>query len=106
MTERADHAGADAPIACWRLVVRGRVQGVGYREACLHAARAIGISGWVRNRSDGSVEALACGPGAALERFARWMRQGPSLARVDDLAIVPEPVPQPAPAAFERLATR
>jgi acylphosphatase len=96
---------AAAP-ACWRLVAHGRVQGVGYRDACVHAARAIGVAGWVRNRADGSVEVQACADHAVLERFARWMRRGPSLARVDELTIVPEAVPQPPPTAFVRQATR
>lgn len=93
------------PVGCLRLVARGRVQGVNYRAACVNAARAIGVAGWVRNRLDGSVEALACAPLDQLERFAMWMRQGPSLARVDDLEITKAELPQPVPSSFERRST-
>jgi acylphosphatase len=52
-----------------RLAIFGRVQGVGYRWSLSAEARALGLSGWVRNRSDGSVEALICGtPSARVER--------------------------------------
>jgi len=69
-----------------RLVIRGRVQGVGYRDAAVQAAFEFGVCGWVRNRPDGSVEALAQGEPEALERFAAWCRRGPPLARVADVA--------------------
>lgn len=94
-----------APVGCLRLIARGRVQGVNYRAACVNAARAIGVTGWVRNRLDGSVEALACAPPDQLERFAVWMRQGPTLACVDDLAITKAELPQPVPSTFERRPT-
>ncbi|MFO1315940.1 MAG: acylphosphatase [Burkholderiales bacterium] len=70
-----------------RLVVRGRVQGVGYRHAAVEAARGIGVAGWVRNRPDGTVEALAQGTAADVERFVAWCRRGPPLARVDDVEV-------------------
>jgi acylphosphatase len=69
-----------------RLVIRGRVQGVGYRDAAVQAAFEFGVCGWVRNRPDGSVEALAQGEPEALERFVSWCRRGPPLARVADVA--------------------
>ena len=65
-----------------RLVVRGRVQGVGFRDAMGTAAAAHGIAGWVRNRADGSVEAVVCGPVAAVEAMLAWTRQGPRGAHV------------------------
>ena len=68
-----------------RLLIRGRVQGVGYRDAAVQAACSLGLCGWVRNRRDGSVEALAQGAPDAVERFAVWCRRGPPLARVDDI---------------------
>jgi acylphosphatase len=68
-----------------RLVIRGRVQGVGYRDAAVQAASECGVAGWVRNRSDGSVEALAQGQPEAVERFAAWCRCGPPLARVTEV---------------------
>src|SRR6185369_14383891 len=59
-----------------RLVrVRGRVQGVGYRHACVQQARALGVSGWVRNRMDDSVEALLQGTPEQLARMCEWMRE-------------------------------
>jgi acylphosphatase len=65
-----------------RLVIRGVVQGVGFRYAAVQAAEREGIAGWVRNLRDGSVEALAQGDDAAVERFAAWCRRGPRGARV------------------------
>jgi acylphosphatase len=75
--------------AASRLVIEGRVQGVGYRWWAVQAARQLGLAGWVRNRADGSVEALAIGPQAALDRFAEACRQGPAHAAVVDVRITP-----------------
>jgi acylphosphatase len=68
-----------------RLVVRGRVQGVGYRHAAVQAAAEAGVTGWIRNRSDGTVEAFVQGSPVAVEAFAAWCRRGPPLARVTDV---------------------
>jgi acylphosphatase len=76
---------ADAMIAR-RLVVSGRVQGVGYRAAMIEAAHAIGISGWVRNRDDGTVEAVVQGEDERIERMLTWCRRGPPAARVTEIA--------------------
>jgi acylphosphatase len=65
-----------------RLVARGRVQGVFYRASTREQARALGLTGWVRNLPDGSVEVLAEGPRERLERLVAWCRQGPPAARV------------------------
>jgi acylphosphatase len=66
-----------------RLVtIRGRVQGVGYRYFVEHEARARGVEGWVRNRRDGSVEAVFAGPAAAVTAMVAACRRGPSSARV------------------------
>jgi acylphosphatase len=67
-----------------RIRVVGLVQGVGFRAATHHAARQIGVRGWVRNLSDGSVEAFAEGEAAAVTAFADWCRHGPAWARVDE----------------------
>lgn len=89
-----------------RLVrVRGRVQGVGFRDACAQAAAALGVAGWVRNRADGSVEALLHGSPDALDRLQRWLRDGIPAARVDALDAQPVETPSPAPTRFERRPT-
>ena len=77
-----------------RLVISGRVQGVGYRAWMIDKAAALGLSGWVRNRADGAVEALIAGDVAAVEEMSRLCRRGPRMARVvsieEDLAEAPE----------------
>lgn len=65
--------------------VRGRVQGVGFRYALRREAERSGVRGWVRNRSDGSVEALVQGEAQAVARLVAWARHGPPAARVDEL---------------------
>jgi len=65
-----------------RLTIRGRVQGVGYRVWARDEARRMGVDGWTRNRHDGSVEILAIGDRAALERLADACRRGPPGAAV------------------------
>jgi acylphosphatase len=64
------------------LRITGTVQGVGYRYALQREAERLGLGGWVRNRRDGSVEALAQGPPAALDALTVWARRGPPAARV------------------------
>ena len=77
-----------------RLVISGRVQGVGYRDWMARRARELGLDGWVRNRADGTVEALIAGDVAAVEEMARLCRRGPRLAEVvsivEDLADPPD----------------
>jgi acylphosphatase len=77
-----------------RLVIAGRVQGVGYRVWMLQKATALGLSGWVRNRADGKVEALIAGDMAAVEEMSRLCRRGPRMAEVssidEDMADPPE----------------
>jgi len=63
--------------------VCGRVQGVSFRYFVLSAARRLGLTGWVRNLPDGSVELIAEGPHADLDSLVEACRQGPSMARVD-----------------------
>ncbi len=72
-----------------RVIVRGRVQGVGYRFAMTDAALALGVAGWVRNRRDGTVEAGVQGDEASVERLIEWCRRGPPGARVTAVAVDP-----------------
>ena len=67
------------------LRIRGKVQGVYYRESSRREAMRLGLTGWVRNLSDGSVEAVAEGSPEALEEFIAWCRHGPPQARVTDV---------------------
>jgi acylphosphatase len=75
-----------------RMVVHGRVQGVGFRWSCIREADRLGVRGWVRNRPDGTVEAVAEGEVDAVERFVEWLRTGPRPARVDRVEVADEPV--------------
>src|SRR4051794_7704406 len=95
----------DVAIETWLARVHGRVQGVGFREACIEAAESLGVTGWVRNRSDGSVEALLQGPPATLERMRDWLRHGPPMAAVRELTVSPAPQQVPRLARFERRRT-
>ncbi|MEF3367028.1 acylphosphatase [Methylocystis sp. 9N] len=66
-----------------RLIIEGRVQGVGYRAFLIREALALELAGWTRNRRDGSVEAVAVGSRAALDALIDAARRGPRLARVE-----------------------
>ncbi len=75
-----------------RAFVTGRVQGVWFRKSTRDEATRLGLSGWVRNRSDGRVELVAEGVPDAVDRLIRWAHDGPRDARVDDVACEEEPV--------------
>jgi acylphosphatase len=68
-----------------RVVVRGRVQAVGFRAACRREATSAGVAGTVANRPDGAVEALFEGPADAVAAMLAWVRHGPPGARVDEV---------------------
>ena len=72
-----------------RLRIRGLVQGVGYRYALRREAQRQGVAGWVRNRSDGSVEALLQGAAERVSEVVAWARRGPPGSRVDEVEIDP-----------------
>ena len=72
-----------------RLTISGQVQGVGFRYALADEARARNLRGWVRNRRDGSVEAVIAGSEADVEAVIAWARRGPPAARVTRVAVEP-----------------
>jgi acylphosphatase len=72
-----------------RLTARGRVQGVWFRESMRREAERLGVAGWVRNRPDGSVEAVVQGSPEAVEALVAWARRGPEAAEVDSLEVTP-----------------
>lgn len=73
-----------------RVRIEGRVQGVGYRDWTERAAGELGLKGWVRNRRDGTVEALFAGPANAVAAMLARCKDGPSSARVTDIIVVEE----------------
>ncbi|MCM2288686.1 MAG: acylphosphatase [Sulfuritalea sp.] len=85
-----------------RLVIRGVVQGVGFRYSMLAQARLLGVTGWVRNRRDGSVEAMVAGDPAQIAEMLAWSRIGPAGAMVDEVMVEPA---SGEFAAFELLPT-
>jgi acylphosphatase len=66
----------------YRFAVSGQVQGVGFRYSAMAQARRLGLTGWVANLPDGSVQGVAAGPDEALGQFHAWLQRGPPAARV------------------------
>jgi acylphosphatase len=75
------------PIVRRHLVVRGRVQGVWFRESARRRASELGVGGWVRNRGDGAVEAELEGDAEAVAVLVDWFGRGPSGARVESIEV-------------------
>ncbi len=69
------------------VLIKGRVQGVNFRASTQSEARQSGVAGWVRNLSDGRVEAIFEGPESAVQQLIRWCHQGPSLAHVENIDV-------------------
>ena len=77
-------------MICRRVVVHGHVQGVFFRDSCRREAEKVGVAGWIRNRPDGTVEALFEGPEPAVQHMLTWVRQGPPYAEVDHVDVYEE----------------
>ena len=70
-----------------RFTIKGRVQGVFFRDSTRRVAESLGITGYAVNLSDGNVEVFACGDSAALDELAAWLKDGPRMAQVTDVAV-------------------
>lgn len=88
-----------------RLRIHGVVQGVYYRASTIQQAQVLGLSGWVRNRRDGSVEAFASGSADAVEKLIAWAHTGPASARVERVDVTEMPPPSEPMNGFRQLAT-
>ena len=86
-----------------RVRIEGRVQGVWFRAWTAQEATALGLDGWVRNRADGTVEALLAGPAEAVEAMVEACWTGPPAARVTDVAVSPADAPEEP--GFRQLTT-
>jgi acylphosphatase len=88
------------------VTIRGRVQGVGFRTWTAHQGELRGLTGWVRNRADGSVEAVIAGPVDAVEFMLKACGQGPHGSRVDELEIHARTKGPPPPEESKGFAVR
>lgn len=80
-----------SPIVSKKIVIQGHVQGVGMRYYLMGNARGLGLSGWVRNCADGTVECLIQGGSDAAAQFMHAAKQGPSMARVENIRVIDVP---------------
>jgi acylphosphatase len=95
--------GTGSAVRTVRVRIEGRVQGVGFRYWTEEAASGLGLSGWVRNRRDGAVEAMFAGPPQDVARMLERCRQGPRAAQVTSVTLLEEG--GVAPAGFQMLPT-
>lgn len=96
-------SGDQDELACLRFRIEGRVQAVGYRNYVIAEATRLGLAGWVRNRGDGTVEALASGPTHALEAFFAACAKGPDGSQVQNVQM--EKAEPPTESGFRRRPT-
>jgi acylphosphatase len=94
-----------AATAAAHVIVTGRVQGVGFRDWTERTAYRLGLSGWVRNRRDGTVEAVFAGDPDAVAEMLKALHAGPASARVDGVRRLPDPEPDSISAGFEARPT-
>lgn len=87
------------------LRITGRVQGVGFRDGLATEAQRLNLSGWCRNRSDGSVEAIVAGAEDAIQAIIAWAHRGPPGGRVDKVTVSDLASPGPIAGRFERRPT-
>ena len=95
----------NSALICRGVRIHGRVQGVGFRWATVDYARQQGVSGWARNRIDGSVEVLVWGDTDAVIRVLDWLRHGPSTAQVERIEVEACEVPDEALDGFHQTQT-
>jgi acylphosphatase len=92
-------------MATRHVIILGRVQGVGFRDALCNEARHHHLAGWVRNRRDGTVEALLHGAPKDVDTVLRWARVGPRTAQVTQVRILSDAHEPPGHTDFIRLPT-
>ncbi|CAB3804619.1 acylphosphatase [Pararobbsia alpina] len=95
----------DEPLETRLVYVRGQVQGIGYRQACVRRATALGVTGWVCNLMDGSVEAVLQGSPEQLAEMCAWLIDGMSAALVEELQVTAVQPPFARFDSFERMPT-
>ena len=88
-------------MSSFRLLIHGQVQGVFFRDSMRTEAQRLGITGWVRNRREGTVEAVVQGDDTAVAEIIRWANHGPQWARVEKVDVMPD---QGSYSEFEILA--
>lgn len=74
-------------MGCRHYYIAGQVQGVFFRASTCEKARSLSLTGWVRNLSDGRVEAIACGDEQQLAMLESWLHQGPTMSKVDSIDV-------------------